>query len=181
MKMKTKSILLISALLTFVSQSCNKFLEEELVSDVAAASYYTTAKGLEDAVDATYHYLRIIHSNERAYMMTTFGTDTCTNGADGGHKSFNYYDNGLNSQSGMIEQMWENLYKGINQANAVLNRSTAITDMEAELLTQRQAEVRFLRAYYYFILVQQWGAVHLVEETGISAPPYCRSLEKWKK
>jgi hypothetical protein len=166
MKMKTKSILLISALLTFVSQSCNKFLEEELVSDVSAASYYTTAKGLEDAVDGTYHYLRIIHSNERAFMLTTFGTDTYTNGADGNYKSFNYYDNGLRSDVNILDQMWENLYKGINQANAVLNRSTAITDMEPELMLQRQAEVRFLRAYYYFILVQQWGDVHLsLEET----------------
>jgi len=166
MKMKTRNILLISALLTLAAQSCDKFLEEELVSDVSAASYYTTAKGLEDAVDATYHYMRIVYSNERAYMLTTFGTDTYTNGADGGYKSFNYYDNGLRSDVNILDQVWENLYKGINQANAVLNRSTAIADMEPDLLVQRQAEVRFLRALYYFILVQQWGDVHLsLEET----------------
>lgn len=166
MKTKKKPILFLSALLLFAAQSCEKFLEEELVSDVSAASYYTTAKGLEDAVDATYHYMRIIYSNERAYMLTTFGTDTYTNGADGGYKSFNYYDNGLRSDVNILDQMWENLYMGINQANAVLNRSDAITDMEPELIVQRQAEVRFLRALYYFILVQQWGDVHLsLEET----------------
>lgn len=167
--MKTKSILLIIALLVFGTQSCDKFLEEELISDVSAASYYTTPAGLEDAVDATYYYMRLIFSNERAYTLSTFGTDTYTNGADGGHKSFNYYDNGLNSESGMLEQMWEQLYKGINQANAVLNRSAAIQGIEPNVLIQRQAEVRFLRALYYFILVQQWGDVHLTLEETVGA------------
>lgn len=156
-------------LLVFGTQSCDKTLEEELVSDVSAASYYTTPAGLEDAVDATYYYMRYIYSNERAYMLTTFGTDTYTNGADGGHKSFNYYDNGLNSESSMVEQMWEYLYKGINQANAVLNRSGAIEGIDPGVLLQRQAEVRFLRALYYFILVQQWGDVHLTLEETVGA------------
>lgn len=157
------------ALLVFGAQSCDKTLEEELVSDVSAASYYTTPAGLEDAVDATYYYMRYIYSNERAYMLTTFGTDTYTNGADGGHKSFNYYDNGLSSESSMVEQMWEYLYKGINQANAVLNRSGAIEGIDPGVLLHRQAEVRFLRALYYFILVQQWGDVHLTLEETVGA------------
>jgi len=164
--MKTKSIILLAALLIFSTQSCDNFLEETLVSDVSASSYYTTAAGLEDAVDAAYHRLKWIHSNERAHSVTIFGTDTYTNGADGGHKSFNFYDNGLNSASSQTREMWEHLYKGINQCNAVLNRSEAITDMDPALLEIRRAEVRFLRAYYYFILVQQWGDVHLtLEET----------------
>lgn len=164
--MKTKSIIIIIALLASGVQSCNDFLDENLVSDVAASTYYTTPAGLEDAVDATYSFMRFIYSNERAYTLTVFGTDAHTNGADGGHKSFNYYDNGLNSASAMIQEMWENLYKGVNQANAVLNRSQAIPDIDPAVLTVRQAEVRFLRALYYFTLVQQWGDVHLsLEET----------------
>ena len=164
--MKVKAILIATSLLMLTTQACENFLEEELVSDVSASSYYTTAAGLEDAVDAAYHWLKWIHSNERAHSLTIFGTDTYTNGADGGHKSFNYYDNGLNSSSSQIEEMWEYLYKGINQCNAVLNRSAAITDMDPAILQIRLAEVRFLRAYYYFILTQQWGDVHLsLEET----------------
>ena len=58
--------------------------------------------GLEDAVDATYSFLRMIYSEESAYMMSVFGTDTHTNGADGGWKSFNYYDNGLNAGAAIL-------------------------------------------------------------------------------
>lgn len=166
MKTITKSILIILAFIAVNIQSCKDFLDETLISDVSAGSYYTTAAGLEDAVDATYSFLREIYSNERAYTLSIFGTDTHTNGADGGHKSFNYYDNNLNSASSQLREMWRFLYKGINQANAVLNRSKDIPDIDPTVLTTRQAEARFLRALYYFILVQQWGDVHLsLDET----------------
>ncbi|MBA4054076.1 MAG: RagB/SusD family nutrient uptake outer membrane protein [Marivirga sp.] len=167
MKIKiTKSILIALALIAFSTQSCKDFLDEELIAGVAASSYYTTAVGLEDGVDATYAFLREIHSNERAYTLSIFGTDTHTNGADGGYKGFNFYDNTLNSGIDILLQQWMFLYQGINQANAVINRSAAVTDMSDALKTQRQAEVRFLRAFYYFYLVQTWGDVHFsLEET----------------
>ena len=155
--------------MAFNIQSCDKFLEEDLVSDVSGSSYYTTPAGLEDAVDATYSSLKYIHSNERAHSLTIFGTDTYTNGADGGHKSFNYYDNGLNSASSQIREMWDELYRGINQANAVINRSQAIEGLDPDILSQRLAEVRFLRAYYYFVLVRQFGDVHLTLEETVGA------------
>ena len=165
----TKSIVVALALIGFSAQSCQDFLDETLVSQVSAASYYTTAAGLEDAVDATYTFLREINSEERAYMLSIFGTDTHTNGADGGWKSFNYYDNGLNASTQILLDQWTFCYRGINQANAVINRSTAVPDMSDELKAQRQAEVRFLRAYYYFYLVQTFGDVHLSLEETIGA------------
>ena len=164
-----KTILVTLALVAFSTQACKDFLEEELVSDVSAGSYYTTAKGLEDAVDATYSFLREIYSNERAYMLTIFGTDTHTNGADGGWKSFNYYDNNLNSGAGILSEQWTFLYQGINQANSVLNRSEAVIDMDPATKVIREAEVRFLRAFYYFYLVRTWGDVHFSLEETIGA------------
>ena len=165
-KTAIKSSAIALALIMFSAISCKDFLKEELVSGVSASSYYTTAAGLEDAVDATYTFLRDIHSDERAYSMSIFGTDTHSNGADGGWKSFNYYDNALNSGADILNQTWTFLYQGINQANAVLNRSESVAGISDATKLARQAEVRFLRAYYYFYLVQNWGSVHLsLEET----------------
>ena len=163
--MKKKAIYIIVALVVLNIQSCKDFLKEELVSDVSA-SYYTNAAGLEDAVDATYSYLKYIHSNERAYSLTVFGTDTYTNGADGGYKGFNWYDATLRADVDMLLQMWQYLYKGVNQANAVIGRSEAVADMDPAVKAQRVAEAKFLRAYYYFTLVRQWGDVHFsLDET----------------
>ena len=69
MKMKiTKSILMAVALVALSAQSCKDFLDEELVSNVAADSYYSTPAGLEDGADAAYSFLREIYSNERSYI-----------------------------------------------------------------------------------------------------------------
>jgi hypothetical protein len=167
--MKTKSTFIVMAIVALTIPSCDKFLEEKLVSDVSGAGYYTTAAGLDDAVDATYYYLKYVYSNERAYTLTVFGTDTYTNGSDGNFKGFNYYDNTLNSASDVNREMWQYLYRGINQANAVINRSQNVKDISPANLTLRLAEVRFLRALYYFNLVRQWGDVPLSLEETIGA------------
>jgi hypothetical protein len=166
MKMKITTTLMALALIGFTTQSCKDYLDEKLISNVAADSYFSTVAGLEDGVDAAYFFLREIYSNERAYTLTVFGTDTHTNGADGGWKSFNYYDNGLNPSAGILLETWLFLYQGINQTNAVIARSETVEGMSQELKTLRQAEMRFLRAFYYFYLVRQWGDVHFsLEET----------------
>ena len=137
--MKTKSIIVLIALLAFNIQSCDNYLKEKLVSDVSGAQYYTTAAGLEDAVRATYQYMKYIYSNERAYTLTVFGTDTYTNGADGNFKNFNYYDAGLRADQSILQEMWQWCYRGVNQANAVLGRSEGVTDLNAATKIQRQA------------------------------------------
>lgn len=163
--MKKKSIILILALVAFNIQSCKDFLKEELVSDVAGV-YYTTAAGLEDAVDGAYSYLKYVYSNERAYTLTVFGTDEYTNGADGSHKGFNWYDATLRADNSVLREMFEWCYKGVNQSNAVIGRADVVTDMDATLKKTRVAEARFLRALYYFTIIRQWGSADLrLEET----------------
>ncbi len=163
--MKNKIYLLTLLMVAFMSQSCEDFLEEELISDVSASSYYTTAQGFEDAVKATYWWMKPFFGPERGFTMSVFGTDTYTNGADGGHKVLNRYDGGLNPTQGFVRDTWRDFYRGINQANAVINRSTDLDIPEADK-TLRIAEVRFLRALYYYMLTSHYGDVHLsLEET----------------
>ena len=163
--MKNKIYLLTLLMVAFMSQSCEDFLEEELISDVSASSYYTTAQGFEDAVKATYWWMKPFFGPERGFTMSVFGTDTYTNGADGGHKVLNRYDGGLNPTQGFVRDTWRDFYRGINQANAVINRSTEL-DIPEATKNLRIAEVRFLRAFYYYMLTSHYGDVHLsLEET----------------
>ncbi|MEZ4827659.1 MAG: RagB/SusD family nutrient uptake outer membrane protein [Bacteroidia bacterium] len=153
------------AILCFSFISCENFLKEELISDVSAGSYYTTPQGFEDAVKATYSEMKFFWGPERGFTMTVFGTDVHTNGADGSHKPINFYDGGLNPAQAFVQETWRDFYRGINQANAAINRSQNI-EMDENLKTSRLAEVRFLRALYYFTLVQFYGDIHLtLEET----------------
>ncbi|MCB0687533.1 MAG: RagB/SusD family nutrient uptake outer membrane protein [Saprospiraceae bacterium] len=152
-------------LIAIGSISCDKYLEEDLVSDVSASTYYTTAQGFEDAVNATYWWTKPFFGPERGFTMSVFGTDTYTEGADGSHKTFNRYDGSLNPQQSFVRDAWRDFYKGINQANAVINRSQTL-DIPESRKTLRIAEVRFLRALFYFMLTSHYGDVHLtLEET----------------
>ena len=164
--MKTKISILTLAMVALLGQSCENYLEEELVSDVSAGTYYTTVQGFEDAVKATYSWLKPFYGVERGFTMTVFGTDVHTNGADGGHKAINFYDAGLNAEEDYMRDTWRDFYRGINQANAVINRAENIEGLDEEVKNTRFAEVRFLRALYYFNLVRFFGDIHLtLEET----------------
>ncbi|MEL6923225.1 MAG: RagB/SusD family nutrient uptake outer membrane protein, partial [Bacteroidota bacterium] len=164
--MKHKILIITLVLTAFSWQSCEDFLTEDLVSDVSAASYYTTPQGFEDAVKATYWWFKPFFGPERGFTMSIFGTDLHTNGADGGHKTINRYDGGLNPTQPFVRDTWRDFYKGINQANAVINRSQSLEGLDEATKTARIAEVRFLRAYFYYMLTSHYGDVHLtLEET----------------
>ena len=159
-----KNILVVLGISLFLS--CENFLDENNIADVSAGSYYTTSQGLEDAVKATYGIMKEFYGTELGFSMNVFGTDTYTNGADGSHKYLNWYNNQHNSSARYFRDTWRIMYRGINQANAVINRAESIEDMDAAVKNSRIAEVRFLRALYYFNLVRYYGDVHLsLEET----------------
>lgn len=161
-----KKVVLLTLISGFVTtfESCDDYLEEELVSNVAG-TYYLTETGLADGVEATYSYLRFFYGGERGFTMTTFGTDIFTNGSDGSHKIFNFYDGGLNAEASYVRDSWRDWYKGINQANAVINRSEEV-EMDESTKTRWIAEVRWLRAFYYYDIVRTFGDCHLtLEET----------------
>ena len=149
-----------------VNQSCNDYLSENPIADVSAATYYTTPQGLEDAVKATYAATKTYFGPERGFTMNSFGTDIYRVGADGSHKGIGFYDGRLSPSESYMRDTWRDFYRGINQANAVINRSATIEGLDEATKNARIAEVRFLRGMYYFILVQTYGDVHLsLEET----------------
>lgn len=165
--MKKINLYILSLILVCaVNQSCNDFLEEELISNVSAASYYTTPQGLEDAVKATYAASKSFFGVERGFTMTSFGTDIYRVGADGSHKGIGFYDGRLSPSESYFRDTWRDFYRGINQANAVINRSSSIEGISEAQKNARIAEVRFLRAFYYFTIVRTYGDAHLsLEET----------------
>ena len=135
-------------------------LEEQLVSGVSS-DFYASPQGVEAAVNATYSHLRTVYLSERSVNISEFGTDLWTNGDQGGNKAFNFYDAGLNSGNGNFSGAWGDWYRAINNANAVLDRASEVEGMNAQLRDVRLGEVRFLRAFFYFHLVQTFGDVPL--------------------
>lgn len=167
--MKSIKLLLfvVSSLLTLFA--CESFLEEVDPNRVTANNFFTTPVGLRDAIDGVYAPMRDWIGLEEHYTFTVFGTDTFTEAADESSswssKQFNRYNSDLNPLSEKIQLLWEVCYRGINNANTAINRSQEV-DMPEEEKNDLLGQARFLRAYYYFWLVRNYGGVPIkLDET----------------
>lgn len=168
--------LLVLVLASVGITSCDT-LTEQVASEVTAEMHYTTPEGFLDAVNASYAPMRMYYGQEHGGNLTAMGTDIITNGGHGGFHYMNQYTADLNSESDPFWDLWSNFYEGINATNAAVNRADELGEeasMTEEEINTRVGEARFLRAHYYFILVQHFGSVHLtLEETqGVETEAY---------
>ncbi|MGS2738223.1 RagB/SusD family nutrient uptake outer membrane protein [Sinomicrobium sp. M5D2P17] len=62
---------------------------------------------------------------------------------------------------------WNYYYRGIRSASYFLQNVDANEELTPELLTQYKAEARFLRAYFYFMVMRQYGPVVILPEEPI--------------
>ncbi|MFH5832859.1 RagB/SusD family nutrient uptake outer membrane protein [Halalkalibaculum sp. DA384] len=156
----------ILSLFILIVASCD-VLNEEVVSDVTAETHFTTPGGFEDAVNGAYEPLRSFYGAEQGGNLTEYGTDLIQNAGHGGFHYMNQYNAGLNSEASPMQTLWDNYYIAINSANAAINRASEIEDMDEGLKNTRLGEAHFLRAHYYFHLVEHFGPVHLTTEETI--------------
>ncbi|MGK7394660.1 MAG: RagB/SusD family nutrient uptake outer membrane protein [Candidatus Cyclobacteriaceae bacterium M3_2C_046] len=157
---------LIILFIFFFPLSCNSVLEEEIVSGITADSHYTNATGWEDGAKAAYFRLRNFYGREEGFTVSVFGTDIFTKGADGSHKYINDYTAELNPDAAFFRNIWNWFYEAINTCNTVIDyaENDLVTGLNEDVKKVRLGEVRFLRALYYFNLVQMYGDVHLTLE-----------------
>jgi starch-binding outer membrane protein, SusD/RagB family len=143
-----------------IGQSCKDVLKETVISGIGN-DYINTPAGFNAAINAAYASLRGFYGTQMGLTVSEYGTDLYATGADGGYKGFHFYDAQLNSQVDWLATIWDELYRGINTCNAVIERAPKATGLSDALKKQRVAEMKFLRAHYYFLLLQQWGGVDL--------------------
>lgn len=165
MKINYKLLLTLAATLGLGVSSCKDYLQEELVGTLTN-DYFNTEQGLEDLVRSSYEQTRYKYALEHSYGMFNFGVDEYTNADQFNALWWNTYDSRLNATDSFVDGVWTADYDGINRCNIGLARIPGIqgttTLRTDEQKRQRIAELRFLRGYYYFQLVQQYGAIPLV-------------------
>ena len=169
MSISNKPYVILLCLMSLLSISCeDTFLDEENLSG-ATTSLYRTADGFEKGVNRAYAGARDLWGQESGAIMTDIGTDIWTNGRGGSAKYFSTYEPQLNSEADYVEDMWADLYGSINAINTVLAAAPEITGMDTSLKEARIGELKFLRAFYYFLLTRWHGPVplHLEPVTGV--------------
>lgn len=167
------------ALLGFAATSCNKMLDEEVVSTVTD-DFYNTPAGFISAVNGSYVAMRSFYSTERGMSLTVFGTDTYTNGSDGNFKFANQYTSQLDGRYDHLRELWNATYQAINTCNVAIDRANTITGLDSAVKNTGVAEARFCRAHYHFTLMQLFGPVplQLQENKEIKTEAHKDSVDK---
>lgn len=148
------------ALALSIGAGCSKsFLNEELITARNTEDYKTTI-GLDGLVTGMYQSLRFHFNYEWAYATTNYGVDEFTVGGDPTMQMWNSYDANLNSLTGDVRTVWDNMYGAINSANIVIQNVPTYYD-EGPNKNIRLGEGYFIRGFNYFKLVNQYGGVPL--------------------
>ncbi|QHW00024.1 RagB/SusD family nutrient uptake outer membrane protein [Spirosoma endbachense] len=170
-----KTGLLALSLLTLFS--CKDVLEEYNPSGLTAETVYTTPEGFETLVNAAYTYQRWWYGKEEGYNIAETGTDIWTSGSGEVYRDLTQYLN-LQGSNAALTSEWREFYAAINLCNGGISRIDK-AGLSAALRPVREGELRFLRAFYYWHIVETWGGVHFTtqETNGIVATANRTSVE----
>jgi starch-binding outer membrane protein, SusD/RagB family len=160
-----KSILITSSVailagVVMMTMSCNKQLQEHPQA-IVTPSFFSTAQGFQSGLDAAYGGMRNLWGTENLFTTTCIGTDEFITGNDGTGNNINYYSSAYNSSDGKLSGIWNSCYTFINTCNGLVDNAASITGIDPTKIKSMVAEAKFLRANYYFVLVQFWGNVTL--------------------
>ena len=166
MTLISKKIGLLAMLSLFGATSCSDFLDESDPSNFTEENYFTRPEHARSSVNAIYFPLRepmVSGFGGGTWMMTEFATGLA--GTDLGQAVNNYFIKDLRntSDNSYGQTYWTQYYKGIAGANLSLARIPGIA-MDAAEMKKVLGEAYFLRAFYYFQLVQMFGNIPLITE-----------------
>ncbi len=178
--MKPNQILPVGLGLFLLSSCSQSFLELAPQTAVSVANFFVTEDDFSKAVTGTYRPLQSLYSD--AYVMGEMRSDNT------------YYLLNTSNRGGQIVEKeniatftdvatnrypynkYINDYSGIAKANAVLQRIDAAS-IPAAAKSNLKGQAAFLRAFYYFDLVQYFGGVplHLTEVASVAETALPRS------
>lgn len=142
--------------------SCNKQLDEYNPGGASVENLITSPEGFEAAVNGVYTYNRSLYGKEEGVGLLEVGTDIWASAAADLQTSLTSYQNFTPDQP-WLNKLWQPCYGGINLCNLALKHIG-----EAGLATARrpvlEAELRFMRAWYYWHLVETFGDTHFTLE-----------------
>ena len=164
--MKTKILFLAAASSMMMGlTSCSDFLEEDNKVGETADLTYKTPAGLDGLVANCYTFARGWYGKEAGLGLSEMGTDLFYYGYDNKQKGLLSYNlsaaslDGNTADNPCLDQYWELYYSATdvcNNAIKYVNEATFLTDADKN---RELAEAYFMRAFYYFHMVNIWGAI----------------------
>lgn len=159
MKNRNKFILILFILF---AGSCSDFLTEDLQGTYSNATFYKTEAHAMLALTGVYHSTSFVSTDNDLWVFGDVASDDAMKGGLAGDQSdiqfideFSYSRN-----NGSLEKIWKHYYEGISRANYLLYYVPDIV-MNDDLKARILGEAKFLRAWFYFNLVNIFGDIPL--------------------
>lgn len=153
--MNNKSLLLAAFIFLFICCS-EDFLERHPTTMPTSETFWNSQRDAEMALLGVYSWLYSEPFGTRLRIEVL--TDNATSHANLESELKEIREGILNSTTGGVQTSWyTNMYRGISSCNFFLDNIEKVNDFD--LKKQYIAEVKFLRAWFYFQLQQTYGGV----------------------
>jgi len=166
-----KFVIYLILIVSFFTVSCEKYLTPNLEKQLSLEEAFSKKASTERYLAHVYSFLpRDYH----AVSTWGFGWDRVTSAVSRSDESYFSWISGmpyLNYNNGSWNpttndfHTWRWYYQGINQATVFINNVDQCKELTKEELEIYIAEARFLRAFYYMLLIQQYGPVFVWKES----------------
>ena len=168
MKIWNKYLLL--SLLVVAFTACTD-LEEEVFSELTEANFPTTEAQFIAALGATYTSLYPIGQHNSYYSLNGISSDELAiphRGADwfDGGQWLRVHQHEYTDAEESVLNGWVNIYGGISNCNRVIELFEDLVErgrVEPDVANAFIAEVKVLRAYFYYWLLDLYGNVPIIE------------------
>lgn len=179
-------LLLVGLFILSFNQSCTD-LDEEVFSELTEANFPTTNEQFISALGATYTSLYNTGSHNSYYSLNAIAGDELhipqrgNDWFDGG-QWLRVHRHTYNANEESVRNGWATLYGGINNCNRVIDLFEGlVTEGKVDATTANGfiAEVKALRAYFYWVLLDMYGNVPIVTSfAGGEANPATKSRQE---
>ncbi|MDT0687688.1 RagB/SusD family nutrient uptake outer membrane protein [Autumnicola psychrophila] len=169
--MKKIKIILMSFVTLFAVNGCD---EEDFAlsnpSGLSPETYFRTEAQVQSAVNAIYANMQTIGLYTRLYFfeMDNMSHENAGNPQlEADKRAFLEYS--FDASHPPISWYWDSCYRGINKANFVINNEERINAIPSSLLSDEKkarfiGEAKYMRAFYYFLLVTRFGDIPLITD-----------------
>ena len=147
---------------------CDDFLETQSLTKKNTSNFPINETDAIQMVNGIYAVMNsnIKNITEDPFMLFDLASDDRLGGGSQSNTPAQAADRLMNSSISWLEPCWKYRYMGINRANNALETMGNVQSWSSDKMKgQLLCEAYFLRAFYYFNLVQVFGSVPLVLTT----------------
>ena len=165
--------------------SCSDFLEEPIRGQQDMENYFSTEEECAKQITGCYNFLdgRDWWQIYKFYNMCNMTTDDCwmgnTTQDPGDYRPAAQFTGNTIDLGNACQNFWQYRYKGITQCNIAINKIPQVKFNDEAYQNRLIGEAKFLRGFYYFDLVKNFGGVPMV--MSLMMPSEVQGIERASK